>query len=165
MKIAVMSDSHDNWKILEKAVDMASQENCEYILFAGDFISPNGLSIFQKFKGKVEMVWGNNEGNKQGFFRDLSGIDNITMHGEFFEGEVGGVKVFMNHYVRLAEISANSGDFDLCIGGHFHKYSSKKINDTILLCAGNLNDWSKKEEPSFIVFETKDKSLRQIFVD
>jgi len=149
----------------KKAVKRATQENCEYILFAGDFISSNGLSIFEKFKGRIEMVLGKNEGNKHGFFDSIGKLKNVSMHGEFFEGEIDGVKFFMNHYPRLSEIAANSGKFDLCIGGHCYKYTLEKVNNSILLCVGNLNGWNEKELSSIVLFDAKNKLTKQILLE
>jgi len=40
MKIAVMSDSHDNiWK-LRKALGIIQSKNCEKIIHCGDFVAP-----------------------------------------------------------------------------------------------------------------------------
>ena len=118
MKIAIMSDSHDRWDHLEKAIEVANSENCEYLLFAGDFIAPTGIPTLQRFKGKVRLVWGNNEGETVKFTRLMDKTENLKLCGDVFEEEIDGVKIFMNHYPRIVELAAKSGEFDLCIYGH-----------------------------------------------
>ena len=157
-----MSDIHDNYDNLDKAINVANKKKCSYLLFAGDFVSPPGLSVLNKFNGKVEMVWGNNEGNKHGFFAKINKMDNVSMHNEFYEGEIDKIKIFMNHFPRLSEIAANTNEFDLCIYGHVHDYRLEKINDTVLICPGNIVGWSEK--PSFVIFDTTDKSTKHEFI-
>jgi predicted phosphodiesterase len=50
MKIAIWSDSHDNFQNLEKAIKIANDNNCEYFLFAWDFITPSWLWILWNFR-------------------------------------------------------------------------------------------------------------------
>ena len=127
MKIAIMSDSHDRWDHLAKAIDLANEAGCEFLLFAGDLIAPPGIQILEKFGGKVKFVWGNNEGEKVGIAKKMDASKKIEMCGDVFEGKVDGVKVFMNHYPRFVELAAKSREFDLCVFGHTHDYMEEKI--------------------------------------
>ena len=157
-----MSDIHDNYENLDKAIKIANQESCLYLLFAGDFVSPAGLSSLEKFTGKVAMVWGNNEGNKHGFYKTINEMDNVTMHDEFYEGGIDDVKIFMNHFPRLSEIAVETKKFDLCIHGHSHHYRLEEINDVILLCPGNIAGW--REKAGFAIFDTTDKSIKHLLI-
>lgn len=65
MKIAIMSDGHEHWDNLRKAITIANQQSCDMLLFAGDLMAPgNGLSALKTFTGPVHMVFGNNDGDK-----------------------------------------------------------------------------------------------------
>lgn len=66
MLVAIMSDSHDNWPMLEASINTANSKKCSYLLHAGDLIAPPGIQYLQKFKGKVIFAWGNNESDKRG---------------------------------------------------------------------------------------------------
>src|SRR3989344_9450767 len=118
MKISIMSDSHDNWLNLEKAIEISNSEGCEYLLHAGDLIAPPIVDILKKFKGQVKFVWGNNEGERVGISKAFASSENLELSGDIFEGEIDGVKIFMNHYPRISELAAKTGKFDLCIYGH-----------------------------------------------
>ena len=83
MKIAITSDSHDNWTNLEKAVKAANFSKCEQLLFAGDLISPPGVAILEKFEGHVKFIWGNNEGERMGITRKMDVSEKITLCGDF----------------------------------------------------------------------------------
>jgi predicted phosphodiesterase len=66
MKILIISDSHDAWAKIEKAIAIGNENNCQVLLHAGDFVTPAGVKLLAKFKGEVHIVWGNNEGEREG---------------------------------------------------------------------------------------------------
>lgn len=160
MKIAIASDVHDNFENLKKAIQIANKNKCQYFLFAGDFVTPTGLELFKEFKGFVEMVWGNNEGDQIGFVEKIAQIPNVKMHGVLYEETLDGLRTFMNHYPRFAEIAAESQQYDLCIYGHTHLYREDIVKKSILLNSGNLK--GEREEAGFVIFDTKDKSTERI---
>lgn len=163
MKIAIMSDSHDNWLKLEEAVYAANESNCELLLHAGDLISPPGISILGKFKGKVKFVWGNNEMERVGITRKMDASENIELAGDFYEDEVDSIRIFMNHYPKYAELAAKSQEYELAIHGHTHLYREEKIGDTILLNPGEIQG-HRTSQSTFVVFNTKDQSIEKIQV-
>lgn len=160
MKISIISDSHDDWEGLEKAVEISNKEDCKFLLFAGDLIAPPGIAILEKFNGDVKFVWGNNEGEKVGMTRKFDSLQNIELCGDIFEGEIDGIKIFMNHYPRIVELASKSGEFDLCIHGHTHTYREEKVNNTILLNSGAI----KGDNPTFAVFDTTTKEISKIAI-
>jgi hypothetical protein len=163
MKIAIMSDSHDVWGNLEKAVELANKEGCRLLLFAGDFIAPLGISTLEQFKGGVKLVWGNNEAEKVGLTRKLDASEKIELCGDVYEEEVGGVKIFMNHYPRIAELAAKSGEFDLCIYGHTHEYKKKKIGKCLLLNPGEIQGYVTGKA-TFVIYDTSKKDFQKIAI-
>ena len=64
MKIAILSDSHDNiWKLAEAMPTLAS---ADAVIHCGDLVAPFMiLRLIQGIKGKpIHIVWGNNDGDK-----------------------------------------------------------------------------------------------------
>ncbi len=163
MRIAIMSDSHDRWDNLEKAVNLANEANCGTLLFAGDFNAPPGIPILEKFNGEVKLVWGNNEAERMGLTRKFDASEKIELCGDIYEGELGGLRVFMNHYPRIAELAAKSGEFDLCVFGHTHEYKEEKIGSCLLVNPGEIQGY-KTGESSFIIFDTKSKKVEKIVI-
>lgn len=163
MKIAIMSDSHDNWNNLEKAIETANEKGCGYLLFAGDLVAPPGLAILDKFEGKVKFVWGNNEAERVGMTRKMDASQKIELCGDVYEGDVDGVRIFMNHYPRFVELAAKSGEFDLCIYGHTHEISQEKINDCLLFNPGEIQGY-KTNKPSFGIYDTTTKNIEVLYV-
>ncbi|MCA9302096.1 YfcE family phosphodiesterase [Candidatus Nomurabacteria bacterium] len=164
MKIAIMSDSHDNWPVLEKAVEKANNMECSILLFAGDLISPPGIAILEKFNGEVKLVWGNNEGEKMGLTRKTDASEKIELFGDTYEGELEGLNVFMNHSPRITELVAKSGDFDLCVHGHFHDEARiEKVGKTTLINPGGLH-LRPGDSPAIVVFDTKSRVAERVIL-
>lgn len=161
MKIAIMSDSHDQWNNLKKAIDLSNNAGCEVLLFAGDFIAPPGIAFLEQFNGLVKFVWGNNEGERVALTRMMDASQKMELAGEIFEGEFDGVRVFMNHYPRISELAALSGKFDLCVFGHTHEYLAEKIGNCLLLNPGEIQG-HKTAHPSFVIFDTQTKAFEKI---
>lgn len=161
MKITIASDSHDNWLNLERVVKISNDRGCEYLFFAGDLIAPSQLAILEKFNGKVIFVWGNNEAEKVGMTRIMDASAKIELAGDVFEGEIDGLKIFMNHYPRLTELAAKSGEFDLCIHGHTHEYREEKIGGTLLINPGEVQGY-KTGQASFVIFDTESKWVERV---
>jgi uncharacterized protein len=161
MKIAIMSDSHDNWAKLREAIEIANKEQCTHLLFAGDLIAPPGIAVLEKFNGKMHFVWGNNEAEKVGITRKMDASEKITLEDNIFESEIHGVKIFMNHYPRISELAAKSGEFDICIHGHTHEYREEKINNTLLINPGEIQGYLTGSS-TFIIFDCQTKGVQKV---
>jgi len=153
MKLAVLSDSHDAWGNLEWAVQQAKENNCEVILFAGDLNAPPGCSILAKFEKEVNMIFGNNEGEKMGMTKLVNKLK-INHHDWWFEGELGGKQIIMHHWPRPIEIAAQSQMFDLAICGHTHEWRLEKIGKTVLLNPGALIGYKEPASMAIVDLET-----------
>jgi uncharacterized protein len=161
MKIAIVSDIHDNWLNLEKALKIANDLPCEYLLFAGDLIAPPGIALLDDFKGEVVMVWGNNELAQVSIQQQVDKRDNIFNAGDHYEGEIAGLKFFMHHIPRYAELAADTEEFDVAICGHTHEYFTDVIGDTILINPGEIHGY-KTGEPSLVILDSETKQLEKI---
>lgn len=161
MKIAIMSDSHDQWDNLEKAITLANEADCELLLFAGDLIAPPGCAVLEKFQGKVKFVWGNNEAERVAMTRKMDTSDKLELCGDIYEDTVDGVRIFMNHYPKIAELAAKSGEFDLCIFGHTHEYHQEIVGACLLLNPGEIQGYATGI-PSFVIYEMRTKEAEKI---
>jgi putative phosphoesterase len=163
MKLAIMSDAHDNWANLEKAIAVAHERGCEVLLFAGDLIAPPGLAVLENFQGPVKIVWGNNEGERMGITQMCAASKNLELCGDVFEGELGGAKIFMNHYPRIVELAAQAGEFDLSIHGHTHVYRMEPVGKGWLVNPGEIQGY-RTGEASFVVWDTEQGSGERVRV-
>jgi uncharacterized protein len=163
MKIAIMSDSHENWQKLSAAIEVANKQECTHLLFAGDLIAPPGIPVLAKFNGKVHFVWGNNEAERVGITRQMDASENITMEGDVFESEIHGLKIFMNHYPRITELAAQSGAFDICIHGHTHLYREETIGKTLLINPGEIQGY-RTGTATFVILDCETRKVQKVEV-
>jgi len=137
MKIAVLSDVHDNIWRLETLLEDINRSGVEALLFCGDLCAPFTLKqIAEGVDGPVHFVLGNNDGDVLLLSRIANGLDNATLHGHFAYLELGGRKVAINHYPRIARDQALSGQYDLVCYGHDHTANVERIGDTLLVNPG-----------------------------
>ena len=164
MKIGIITDTHDRQQTLVKATDVFVEHNVDYILHAGDLIAPFMINILDEFNGKTVFVWGNNEGEVEGITKKMEQIDAIELSGDVYEGELDGLKIFMNHYPLITEKAAKSGDYDLCIHGHTHEHREEKFNDTLLVNPGTLFG-RISGTVTFMIFDTQSRELDLVTVE
>lgn len=164
MKIAILSDSHDHYENLLKAIEIANESGCEKLLFAGDLVAPgNGVQTLSIFKNKLHFIYGNNDGEVFGMTKMFSKYENLEIEGNEFETEVDGVKIFMTYYPRIAQIAAHSRLFHLVIYGHDHTYHKEKIGECLLLNPGAIHPY-KTDTASFVIYDTSDQSSERILL-
>jgi hypothetical protein len=122
MKIAILSDSHDNIPNMEKALDWINKEKISVIIHCGDLAAPAMLTkvIAPRFSGELHFVHGN-VGDSELLEKVARGFQNVKIHGEVGKIEVDNKKIAFTHFPKKALELAKSGAFDLVFYGHTHK--------------------------------------------
>jgi uncharacterized protein len=152
MKIAIVSDSHDQIPNLRSAVTLANERGCALLIHCGDLISPFMLEELAAFAGAVHLVYGNNIGDQHLISSACSSrFPTLTHHGILGAVEAGGRKIAFTHYPQLARGLAVQGNFDLVCCGHNHRYRVEKIGGSLLVNPGEL--LGKDAQPSFLVLD------------
>jgi putative phosphoesterase len=139
MKIAILSDSHDNVWMLDRA--MPHLAGTDAILHCGDICSPfTTKRLIAGVGGRpVYIVWGNNDADRLLHLKVAAGAENIHFLGEFGDLNFDGLKIALTHYPEIARPLAESGRFDLVCYGHDHKANEEHLGRTILLNPGELH--------------------------
>jgi uncharacterized protein len=158
MKIAVVSDSHDNLAKIKKAMEIVRQEGVEAIIHCGDVCSPEILKEgFSDFNGKIFLSLGNGDfAHKE----DYKISENISVFEGTGEVEVGGIKVAFSHFPQTARKRAEAGDCDFVFYGHNHKPWKENINNCQFLNPGNLSGTYYGATFAIIDTETKKPELK-----
>ncbi len=127
MKIAIISDTHDNEANLQRALKIIKEENINTILHCGDISTMSFLK--ENFKDfNVYVALGNMD---VGGFEDTS---NIKIFKDFGEIE----NIAFCHHPELAEGLAESGKYEFVFHGHTHKPWEKRIKNCIIANPGNI---------------------------
>ncbi len=162
MKIAVLSDSHDNiWK-LEAA--MAHLQAAEAVIHCGDLCSPFMLRAIGEGLGQrpFHLVWGNNDGDRLLLARVAAGLPNVMLHGDLAQIELDGLRVAVNHYPEIGRGLALSGLYDLVCCGHNHEAHEEWLGNCLLLNPGEV--MGLKGRSTIALLDTSDRAVRPIEV-
>lgn len=141
MKIAIISDIHENFHNLVLFLKEISNHEIEQIICLGDFINNGIAKALANSSIPVFAIWGNNDGSKVAITKtSLAEGSNLTVGLETFDFlEIENRKIFLTHYPILAKPMAKSGDFDAVFFGHDHLANQEKINDCLLLNPGEIS--------------------------
>ncbi|GAB4230292.1 MAG: metallophosphoesterase [Acidobacteriota bacterium] len=160
MRIAILSDTHDQiWKT-RQAVAQMLQGGAEVVLHCGDLCSPFMIRHLAEALGDrpLHLVWGNNEGDPRMITQVASAYPNVHLHGALARLELGGVRIAVNHYPEIAEPLALSGCFDLVCYGHDHTAYAGRRGDCVLLNPGEILGMNGRS--TFAWFDTVAREAR-----
>lgn len=160
MKLVILSDTHDNIWALDEAVEVISRG--EAVLHCGDLCSPFMIPRLAQAAGSspVHVVWGNNDGDKRLLMVQAEKTDNVHIHGEFADLELGGLRVAVNHYPEVGRALASGNVYDLVCYGHDHTAHHEKVEQTDLLNPGEMMGLMGKR--TLVVYDTADRSLEWV---
>lgn len=170
MKIALITDTHDNTPAIAWIIQYLNEHSITIALHAGDLINPGVVVRFNKhFKGHFHFIFGNNDGERAGLMHRSAGFENVTCHGDTLRMELGGKTFFMHHFSDLAEEMAQSGVFDVCIGGHDHQFRVIE-GPSLFINPGNTvtkDAWLPQEadkESGFVLLDLETLAVERILL-
>jgi putative phosphoesterase len=152
MKIAIISDTHDNLENLKKFLNFAKKEKIEVLIHCGDVTNGDTLKeIEENFEGRIYLVLGNAD-IKDSLEKEAKRTKIFEKEGKI---EIEGFKIGFSHFSPKTKKAL--GNFDFYFFGHTHWPTLKKKESCILANPGNLAGLYFK--PSFAILETKTKNL------
>lgn len=163
MKLAIISDSHDNVPNIEKFLNWAKQEKVETIIHCGDIAAPIMVKeYFAKFKGKVFLVFGN-VADRELLPKICAQLKNVKLFGDQGEIDWRGIKIAFCHFPEQARELAQSGKYNFVFFGHTHKPGLEKIGNCFLVNPGTLAGLFQRA--SFAVYDHKNQKLELKILD
>ena len=159
MKVAIISDTHDNVANTQKFLDWVEDNEIGAIIHCGDLCAPAMLlNVLNRFKGKIHMVYGNVEDRKlTKELIDKAKVLNVIHYGDVGEVEITGLKIAFVHYPVKAEKLVKKGEYDFVFYGHNHKPWIDQVDSTYIANPGTLAGMFNKA--TFAVLDTQTKKL------
>jgi hypothetical protein len=157
MKIAIISDIHDNfYNLILVLKKIKEDKDINKIIFLGDFINNGIAKILAGLDIPVHAVWGNNDGDKSTLTRtSLGSQSNMTIADNVYDFlEIDNRKIFITHYPDLAKPMAKSGEFDAIFYGHNHIKNKERIGDCLVVNPGEVSG-HKNSQISFAIYDTE----------
>ncbi len=140
MRIAVLSDTHDHTDRIARAVRIAIAEGCDWLLHLGDIVSPFAVTPLGDFPGRVQAVFGNNDGENQGLRQAFARLGG-AIDPPPYKMELAKRTLVLLHDPWLLEELAASQRFDYILYGHLHEYRLSQHGKTTVLNPGDGGGW------------------------
>ncbi len=161
MRIAIMSDSHDNIWHLKTALTLISEKGAEAIIHCGDFVAPFMLKRLDKAGIPVHGVLGNNDGSVLTLTRAADQqLSHIHLHDRVGRITLDGCRIAFTHHPDVGRAFAATGEFDLVCCGHSHDWHEEKVGRCTLLNPGEI--MGAHGDPGFALFDTQKGTINAI---
>ena len=135
MRIAVVSDSHDNLQRIEQFVKTVNEEGVDLVIHCGDFVSPFAIKLLlSDLKCDFLGVFGNNDGEISGLLRVSGGLVEKPPVSKLIDGQ----RFAIMHEPVFVESLAKSGDFDYVLYGHTHEVDARIVGNCQIVNPGEL---------------------------
>jgi putative phosphoesterase len=140
MRIGLLSDTHDNLPMVEKAVARLNGLSPDLVLHAGDFVAPFVIPRLAALSCPCIGVFGNNDGDRALLAARARESGNVEIRGCFTVRQAGGRSIALLHGTEpdaLGEV-AGAGIFDAVVCGHSHRPSISEIGSTLVVNPGEV---------------------------
>lgn len=165
MKIAIVSDIHDNLKHLNFVLDYCETHDIEHMICCGDLCSPFIIGALGESQINCHIVFGNNDGDRFQMLKVAEEFVNLRLHGDYIGSEnnllvLDGVRFGVTHYPFYAKTMVKTGWYDAVFYGHTHTYHKQKFGQALLLNPGEV--LGAFNSPSFAVYETQYRGCEKV---
>jgi putative phosphoesterase len=137
MKIAVLSDVHDQTKNLSPIFEEIKKQNCEMVFALGDYISLKSFKELEKMRLPIYAVFGNMDKDRDDIESwARSSNKRITLRREMNRVKIGEENFALTHFPEIAEKLLKSGMYKAVFYGHTHKVAKRTEDETLIANPG-----------------------------
>jgi len=164
MKIAIISDTHDNLATLDKFLTYTGQNPLGIVIHCGDIASGDTLQYLAKrFDGKIWAVLGNMDYCDSVIAAAKNFPEKVILFENFGQLKLGGLNIGFCHHKEMALSRAQGNSFDFVFYGHTHKPWQETVNSCQLVNPGNLA--GMMYQATFALLDSKTKKLELKIID
>lgn len=162
MKIAIISDTHDNVPRIDQMLEYVKKTGIKTMIHCGDVCAPSVLRYLgERFNGQIYLCLGNVDGDHDMMNKIANEkLKNIKIYEDFGEIEIDDKKIAFIHRPEQAKILAETKKYDHVFYGHNHKPWEETIGNTKLINPGTLAGLFNKS--SFAILDTETDKLELI---
>jgi putative phosphoesterase len=149
MKIAILSDTHNQLARISKALELARRHGAERILHCGDIDEATAVHLFEGWP--VDFVFGNCDWDRDSLREAIADIS-ATLHDRFGHLEIAGKTLAFTHGHEpglLADLE-RSGAYDYLFHGHTHVARDVRSGPTRIINPGALH---RVQVKTFVVLD------------
>jgi len=166
MKIAIISDIHENFHNLLLALEKIKQSDVSQIICLGDLMNLGIAKVLSIQDIPTFLIWGNNDGEKVEIMNVAHAPESqlsISLNSYDFLS-YDGRKLFICHYDDLAIPMAKSKLYDAVFFGHNHIKSMEQIENCLVVNPGEIAA-IKTGHASFAIYDTKENTAEIISLE
>lgn len=161
MKVAIISDIHNNEVNLKKVLDYSKKGNIKTIVCCGDLASNETLEYLnENFSGITHYTFGNMDNDQLRNLEFSKKYKNTFLYSDYGETEIDGKKVAFVHFLDVARDLCKKKKYDFVFYGHTHKPWEETVSNCKMLNPGNVA--GEIYPPTFAVWDTKDDKFTLI---
>ncbi len=136
MRIGILADTHDNLPQIRKAVRFFKRRRVNFVLHAGDFISPFAVrELLRELPCGFYGVFGNNDGERVG----LSKVSKRRIKPPPLKIILNGRRIILVHDIN--SISMETEKAELIVSAHTHKPEISRKSSFLLVNPGECGGW------------------------
>ncbi len=155
MKIAIISDIHDNLMNLKKFLSLCQTQRIEVIICCGDIANSETLKyLANNFSGNIYLIKGNAEIYQE---EEIDKYKNIKYFGKYGRFELADKTIGFCHEPDFIDNIMSLGDCDVIFHGHTHKPWTEEKKGVKIYNPGTLGGVFQKA--TFAVWETNEKEF------
>jgi putative phosphoesterase len=138
--VGLISDTHDNLPMIDRAVRRLNEEKVELVLHAGDYVAGFVVPRFKSLEARLIGVFGNNDGDHELLKKKFSENERLELRGNFAEITVDDVKIALLHGgdEELLESLIEQESFDVVVYGHTHVEENRRKGRTLVVNPGEV---------------------------
>jgi len=161
MRVAIISDVHNNETNLKKVLNYCKSENIKTIICCGDLASLETLDFLNdNFRGTIYYAFGNMDNDQLQDFEFKDKYKNTFLFKNFGEAELDNKKIAFIHFPDAAKKLCESGKYNFVFYGHTHKPWEENINGCKMLNPGNAA--GEIYPPTFAVWNTGNDEFKLV---
>jgi putative phosphoesterase len=140
MLIGIISDTHDNLPMVEKAVNRLNQEKVNLVLHAGDYVAPFVIPKFKALNAKLIGVFGNNDGDHELLKKRFSETNNCEVRERFALIDAEGFKIALLHgdETQLLDALTTCASLNAIVHGHAHTTRTESKGNVLIINPGEV---------------------------
>ena len=135
--IGIVSDTHEDVRMIVKAVAIFKSRAPSLVIHCGDIISP---PVLERFAGlALKLAFGNNDGERSGLKKKCGELG-FSEIADTLTFEVAGKSFFVNHgtSARVIDEAIATQQYDYVLHGHTHIPRNEVIGRTRVINPGAL---------------------------
>jgi putative phosphoesterase len=135
MLVGVLSDTHDRLPAIAAALEKFCALKIEEVIHCGDVVAPFAARLLAGYRGRLHVVYGNNDGERSG----LRGILPQIADGPL-RLEIGGRRILVHHFREWCQ-PADVAGADVILTGHTHEAQVNCLDGKLFVNPGECCGW------------------------